>query len=280
MPVKVGKPIDVGEVLSKSTSLLTGTPALMIPQLIVLALSLLEDLANASTQSGLGVILAFISAVVSIIIAGAYPSMVQAALGGAPLSIEHSLRQAASRFWTLFAAGILVGLIVVLGLIALIIPGIIFVTWYAYTVPAIMLENKGALEGMSASKAFGRDKKWSTFVLGLVGFVVVIVVLGIQAALSMASPLLGHVVYSLLYVLLGAWISVIVTYTYLTYGPSSVPAAPVSEFGGVPPAMMNRQQVPQADSPAAPSPPASFCKSCGSRIEPGSKFCANCGQPV
>src|ERR1700675_3391900 len=118
MPVKVGKPIDVGEVLSKSTSLLTHTPALMIPQVIVLVLSLLGDVASAATFSGLGIILGFANFVVTIIVSGAYPSMVQAALGGAPLSIEHSLRHAAGRFVTLLVAGILVGLIVFLGFIA------------------------------------------------------------------------------------------------------------------------------------------------------------------
>ena len=51
---------------------------------------------------------------------------------------------------------------------ALIIPGVIFVTWYTYSVPAIMLEDKGVLAGWAASKTFGRDKKWSTFSIGLV----------------------------------------------------------------------------------------------------------------
>jgi hypothetical protein len=221
--------------------------------------------------------LAFISAVVSIIITGAYPSMVQAALSGAPLSIEHSLRQAAGRFWTLLVAGILVGLIVFLGFIALIIPGIIFLTWYAYTVPAIMLENKGALAGMSASKAFGRDKKLSTFVLGFVAGIVVVVLVVIQGVLSLASSLLGHIVYSLLFVPVGAWLAVIVTYTYLTYGPSSVPASPET-FGRVPPVPMNPQVTQAVVSPSPPS--ARFCKNCGSPIQPGTKFCSSCGQPV
>jgi hypothetical protein len=286
MGVTVGRPIVVRDVLSKSTELLSRKPELLIPQVIVLALSLVEDLANAATLSGLRIVLLFIGLVASIIIAGAYPSMVQAALAGGQLSVAHSLRQAAGRFWTLLVTGILIGLIVALGFVALIVPGIIFVTWYAYVVPAIILENKGALAGMSASKAFGRDKKWSTFTLGVVIFIVIIVITIIQSVLSRFSPLLGGLIYSLLSLPVDAWIAVILTYTYLTYGPSSVPgpssfpgAPEILVPGVIPPRPMN-QQVPQAVSPASLSEPGGFCRSCGSPIAPGSKFCSNCGQSV
>ena len=282
MGVTVGRPIVVRDVLSKSMNLLSRTPALLIPQVIVLALSLVEDLANTATLSGLGIVLLFVSLVVSVIIAGAYPSMVQAALAGGQLSVAHSLRQAAKRFWSLFAAGILVGLIVVLGSVALAVPGIFFATWYAYTVPAMMLEDKGALAGMSASKAFGRDKKWSTFALILVVGIVFLVVALIQLVLSLFSPLLGAVVYSLVSFPLDAWVVVILAYTYLTYGPSSIPAATSPEIlvpGVIPPPPMN-QQLPQVGSATSASEPANFCRSCGSPVLPGSRFCSNCGQSL
>jgi len=37
--------------------------------------------------------------------------------------------------------------------------------WYAYTVPAIILENRGVLDGMSSSKKFARKKKWGTILI-------------------------------------------------------------------------------------------------------------------
>ena len=269
----MGRRIDVGDVLSKSTNLLSQKPVLLIPQVIVLVLSLIGDVANVATLSLAEVAILFITAVVSIIVTGAYPSLVQAALGGGQISVGHALRQAAGRFWTLLLAGILVGLIVVLGTIAFIVPGIIFATWYAYAVPAIMLENKGALDGMSASRAFGHDKKWSTFSIFLVVFVVAIVIGIIEVAVTLGSPLAGRVVQSLLSVPLEAWIAVIITYTYITYGPSAVTASPaVSQFGGVSPSPM-----PQPSTPFGPSPPRRFCRYCGSPVEPDSKFCSSCG---
>lgn len=105
MKTTVGRPISVGDVLSKSTNLLMKKPALLIPQVIVLALSLLEDVTK--TLSTPYLVLSFASVVVSIIIIGAYPSMVQAALAGTPFSVMESLGHAARRFWTLLIAGIL-----------------------------------------------------------------------------------------------------------------------------------------------------------------------------
>ncbi len=156
-----------------------------------------------------------------------------------------SLRKAYGKLWTLVVAGILVGLVVIVGFVALIVPGIIFVTWYTYTVPPIMLEEKGAMAGMAASKAFGRDKKWSTFLIFLIIAVVGIVILGIEWVASLAAPLLGRVVNSLLYVPFETWIAVVFTYTYLGYGPSSVPVtAEASGYGAVPPASI---QTPSPD---------------------------------
>ncbi len=166
-----------------------------------------------------------LSLVFSPLALGAYPSMVKAAVEGRPISVTEALGKAYHRFWTLLAASILVGAVVVVGTIALVVPGVIFGTWYAYTFAAVMLEDKGTLEGMAASKAFGRDKKGDTFLVFLAIIVASVVLVAVETVFSLASPLLGQLVYAILYVPVGAWISVILAYTYLAYGPSSVGAA-------------------------------------------------------
>lgn len=250
----------------------------MAPQLIVLVPTLLGDALGASSiLSPLRIITTILADVATLVVSGAYPSLVKTALAGGELSMTDALGKAYRRFWSLLVATILVGLIVVLGTIALVVPGIIFLTWYAYTIPAVMLEDKGALEGMSASKAFGRDKKWKTFLLFLtvaVGFLVASLV---DSVFSVASPLLGEFVYAILLVPIAAWASVILSYTYLTYGPSLVPTATETPGYGLAP-------------PAPPQPPAqvsapvgaagNFCPFCGSPVSMGTKFCGVCGKPV
>ena len=268
----VGRAIDVREVISKSVSILSTRPLIMVPQLIVLVPTLLGDALGASSiLSPLRIIASLLTIVFSVMASGAYPSMVKASLAGGELSPMDALGMAYRRFWSLLAATIVVGVIVVLGLIALVIPGLILATWYVYTIPAIMLENKGALEGMSASKAFGRDKKWRTFLLFMAVALAYVVASVIDGIFSLGSPLLGEVVYDVLLVPIAAWASVMFSYTYLAYGPSAAPATtePVG-FGVAPPAPLS--------APAGAS--SGFCPFCGSPVSPGAQICGVCGKAL
>jgi len=277
MTVKLGRPIVAGDVIFRSARILRDRPFLMVPQLIVLVPALVVDLLTSSSPfNALGLTIGILSGVLSVIVTGAYPPLIKAALEGGQHSVTEALGKAYHRFWTLLGAGILVVLIVVLGLFALAVPGTIFATWYAYTVPVIMLEGKGATEGMAASKAFGRDKKGSTFLIFLTAGLVALLLFALESILSLGSRLLGQLVFSVLDVPLGAWVAVMVTYTYLTYGPSSVPAAtPAGEIGMA--TEMSTQPPAQASAPVAA--PGNFCRFCGSPLRPDSKFCANCGKP-
>ncbi|HYR04635.1 MAG TPA: hypothetical protein VEO75_04535, partial [Nitrososphaerales archaeon] len=145
MTVKVGRPINVGDVVFRSARILYARPLLVVPQLIVLIPNVINALlTSTSIFNPLGALIGLIAAVVGVMVTGAYPPLVKAALVGGQLSVGEAFGKALQRFWTLLAAGILVVLIVALGFIALVVPGIILLTWYAYTVPAIMLEGKGA----------------------------------------------------------------------------------------------------------------------------------------
>lgn len=273
----VGRAIDVREAVSRSAGIISAKPLIMVPQLIVLVPTLLGDALGASSAlSPLRAIATILAAVASLVASGAYPSLVQTVLAGGELSPMDALGKAYRRFWTLLAAAIVVGLIVVLGTIALVVPGIIFLTWYVYTIPAVMLEDKGALEAMSASKAFGRDKKWKTFLMFLTVAVGYLVASVVDSIFSVASPVLGEVVYAILLVPIAAWASVIFSYTYLTYGPSLPPTATEPTRFGVAP-----QASPQPPAPpVAPAAPGGYCPFCGSPVSVGAKFCGACGKAI
>jgi hypothetical protein len=277
MTVKIGRPIVVGDVIFRSARILIDRPFLMIPQLIVLIPALLVDLLTSSSPfNPLGLIIGILSGVLSVIVTGAYPPLVKAALEGGQHSVGEALGKAVQRFWTLLAAGILTVLIVALGFIALIVPGIILLTWYAYTVPAIMLDGKGATEGMAASKAFGRDKKGSTFLIFLTAGLVGLLLFAVESILSLGSRLLGQLVFSVLDVPLGAWVAIMITYTYLSYGPSPVPATAEAAGLGMAP---NVSPQPPVQAGASVAAPGNFCRFCGSPLRADSKFCASCGKP-
>jgi hypothetical protein len=269
----VGRKINVGEAISRSTDLLMAHPSIILIQVIPAVPSLVGDVYSSSAIfNPVPAVLGIISAVLGIIASGAYAPVVREALGGQHLTIGEALGHAYNRFWSLLGAAILVVLIVIAGTIAFIVPGIIFATWYAYTTPAIMLENKGALEGMAASKAFGRDKKWSTFTIFLTFLLVYILVGILGVVLSLGGG--GRVIQTLLDIPLSAWTSVVIAYTYITYGPSaSVPEGP-------PPVWQQPPPFETGESPGVSQSSSRFCANCGSALQPNSKFCANCGKPV
>lgn len=265
---RTGTSIVVGDVLRTSARFLITYPVLLVPQLIVLVFSVLEDLSRATAVLSLTT-LVFVLAelILAVIVSGAYPTMVKAAVDGQPVPLTRALGHAARKFFVLLVAGIIVGLVIVLGTIALIIPGIVLACWFAYTVPVIMIEDRGPISGMSGSRSFARDKKWSTFLLFLAIFGVALV-LGITViAVDLgAGALAGSVVESVLSWPVQAWASVIFAYAYLKYGPSSTPAPPAYESQHTPSAWQQ--------------PASSSCPACGAPYSEGSKFCMNCGQPL
>ena len=142
-----------------------------------------------------------------------------------------------------------------------------------------MLENKGVGEGMGASKNFGHDKKGSTFLMSvtvaIVSVVVFLVFLDLLISVAVSS-LIGQVVDQLLEIPIGAWATVIISYTYITYCPSSITPPSGESNQWIPPPAYRTQQ----PGMLTDGSPARFCSSCGSQLGSDAKFCPSCGRPV
>jgi hypothetical protein len=158
--------------------------------------------------------------VVGPLVSGMYPTMVEDVSNGRSIGTGRALRKAVKKYPSILGSNILVAILVLLASLLLLVPGIIVATWYYYTTPAIVLENRGALEGMSASKRFARNKKWATFLLLLVAYAVVFLEsfarVGTSPYLMLTSP------YTFVINLVGGFITGILmaifpSYTYLRY---------------------------------------------------------------
>jgi hypothetical protein len=102
-------------------------------------------------------------------------------------SLEGAVGFTAHKLLSLLAAAILLGIIIVLGLIALVVPGIILGLMFSLTISAIMIENVGAIEGMSRSRALVSHRWFKTFALLLIIGIILAVVSTIAGLI--ASPL-------------------------------------------------------------------------------------------
>lgn len=97
-----------------------------------------------------------------------------------------------------FVASFFVGLIVLLGILLLIIPGIMFGVWYSFCIWLVLDKQMRVFEALKTSKAMVKGRFWKIFgrsaVFGLFGFVVSIIISMVPYAggllVSFVAPLL------------------------------------------------------------------------------------------
>ncbi len=83
--------------------------------------------------------------------------------GRADEDIEATFRRVRPALGTLFVAGILTGLGIALGFLALIVPGLFLLTRWILVTPAVVLERKSATDAMRRSWALVRGHGWRVF---------------------------------------------------------------------------------------------------------------------
>ena len=102
--------------------------------------------------------------------------------GRADLSIRQTFESAWPHVPAIAVAGILAGLGIALGLLLLIVPGLVLMTWWVVIIPAIVIENKSSGEAFSRSRELVRGYGWNVFgviVLTILLLIVVSIVIGL-----------------------------------------------------------------------------------------------------
>lgn len=165
------------------------------------------------------------------------------------IGVQEAYRQALPYFWWYLLLSIVVGLVVMVGFILLIIPGIIFMVWFAFTYYALVVDNVKGFAAMKRSKELVSGRWWSVF--GYVAFLILVSLLVgmVVGALSGLTSTVGAFAVELL----NFFVTLVVTpialiYFYLLYEKlkaSDVAAAP-SEAP--------REQVPPHTAPSNVSP--------------------------
>jgi uncharacterized protein YybS (DUF2232 family) len=107
----------------------------------------------------------------------------QATIGDA-VDVEASYRWGLRRFGSVLLLAILVGIVVVVGLILLVIPGIIFLVFLSVSEPALIVENRRGTEAMSRSWNLVRGHFWHALVVILLAAIITWVVQGILTAIG------------------------------------------------------------------------------------------------
>jgi len=241
--------MSVGGILGESWKLYTKffTRFFVIAVIVYLIVNLLEAILATVLRHGSGAatLLALISVVVSIVgtfwLQGALVYAVADVRDG---RIDTTVGQVFERvqpyLWTLILAGILAGLGIAVGLILLIVPGLILITFWCLLVPAIVLEDKHVGDSFGRSRELVRGHGWTVF-----GVIIITAILsGIASGVIQA-------IFSFLPRFFQYWLGGSIANAVV--GPFFAVALTLMYF-----ALKDLKETPPATAapPAAPAPPA------------------------
>lgn len=102
--------------------------------------------------------------------------------GRADLSLGETFQRVRPQLGSIVVAGILAGLGIFLGLLLLVVPGLLLITWWVLIIPVIVLEQTSAGASFSRSRELVKGHGWGVFgviVLTILLIVAFSIVLGI-----------------------------------------------------------------------------------------------------
>ncbi len=167
-----------------------------------------------------------------------------------------------SKLLWIWALSIVVGVIVILGLIALIVPGIILAIMFSLAFPVLLIENKGVLESMGRSRELVSHRWLKTFATYLV--------LGI--ILLVASAIISAIIKPL-----GVAVPVVSGFLSAFFQPLSPILMTVYYYSN----LARITQPPAGQIPMAPATTAQagmkLCPTCGTQLVSSATICFQCG---
>lgn len=108
--------------------------------------------------------------------------------GKADMSVGETFSRVWPLVWTLTGASILAGLGVLVGLVFLIVPGLILLTWWAVIAPVIVLEKKRVMDSFGRSKELVDGNGWNVFGVLIITWLLTGVVSGVISAIFTPLP--------------------------------------------------------------------------------------------
>ncbi len=149
------------------------------------------DAAFDETEVGALAATAVLAVLLSTLATAACTRAVAAAYLGRPVDWKASLRFGLRKLLPLVLVSILTGIAVILGLIALILPGIYIAVRLFLASPALVVEDQTATGAMGRSWTLVKDRWWATFGTILVSTLLIFIISAILQGLIVAPVIAG-----------------------------------------------------------------------------------------
>jgi Uncharacterised protein family (UPF0259) len=92
--------------------------------------------------------------------------------GRIDLSVGETINRVSPFVGRLGAAGLLAAFAIAVGLVLLIVPGLVLLTWWVLIAPVIVLERRGVFESFGRSRELVRGHGWQVFGAIVIGFLI------------------------------------------------------------------------------------------------------------
>ena len=228
--------MTVGGVLGEAWKLYTRffTRFFVVAAIVYLVVNLLNAILGSliGSSASVAALVALITFVVSLVgtfwLQGALVYAVDDVRDGrVDSSIGEVFERVRPHLGTLILAGIVAGFGIAIGLVLLIVPGLVLLTWWCLIVPVIVLEGKQAGEAFTRSRELVRGHGWTVFGIVVITALASGIALGvIQSIFSFLGAFLRYWIGgAIASAIVGPFLAVALTVTYFELRQSSGEAA-------------------------------------------------------
>jgi hypothetical protein len=179
--------LDTARVFERIFEIYRDQFTLLIPAALILFLPV--AILNGLVLAGGGALAALATTAIALIATFWYQGMVVEAVvdildGRRDHTIGSLFSSVSPVIWTLIGAGLLATIIIVIGFILIIVPGLIALTFLAVVAPAVVIDRASATGALSRSRELVRDNAWRVFGVIVVLFLLTALISGILNAIG------------------------------------------------------------------------------------------------
>jgi hypothetical protein len=146
----------------------------------------LDSSFSASTSTSYGgasaLIVGLLGGLISLIVGGLLQYLSFQSIRGQEMSVGTALQRVIGRLGAIFLTSLVIGIMIGIGTILLIVPGILIGLALCVGIPACLIEGRGVFDSLSRSRALTKGHRGTIFLVGLIYlalFIVAAIIVGI-----------------------------------------------------------------------------------------------------